>query len=114
MILKRNDGISLIEMLKQTSRREDIAFGAPSLEKVSLPPLPNPDLPTESTGKCKFYENGKCLKTRAFCDLCQDEDEINLVRGYGRIQKSRKRTSSPLRSGLPKLFEKFAFTSRNY
>jgi PilZ domain len=86
---------------EEISGREDITLGNPSLEKASSsPPFPDLDLTTESTGNCKFYKNGKCLNTHAFCDLCHNEDETFLVQRTSTIQKSRSHWSSTFTSGL--------------
>ena len=75
---------------EEISGREDFALGNPSLDKASSsPPFPDLDLTTESTGNCKFYKNGKCLKTHGFCDLCHNEDETFLVQRTSTIRKSR-------------------------
>ncbi len=57
--------------LEHISGRQDGVAWISSLTKTSLPFLPNSDLPKESTTQCKSYQNGKCLRTGAFCDLCQ-------------------------------------------
>jgi hypothetical protein len=95
--------------------RENIALGNPPLEKASSsPPFPDLDLTTESTRNCKFYKNGKCLKTGAFCDLCQTGDETILGERASRARKSRNHRSSPFTSGLAKLAGNFKFTFRNH
>jgi hypothetical protein len=100
---------------EEISGREDIALGNPSLEKTSSsPPFPDLDLTTESTGNCRFYKNGKCLKTHGFCDLCHNEDETFLVQRTSTIQKSRSHWSSTFTSGLSKLAGNFKFTFRNH
>ncbi len=101
--------------LEEISGREDIALGNPSLEKASSsPPFPDLDLTTESTAKCRYYENGRCLKTRAFCDLCQTGDETILVERASRARKSRSHRSSPFTSALAKFAENFKFTFPHY
>ena len=69
----------------------------------SSPPFVNLELPEKSADQCKFYKNAKCLKTRAFCDLCQNEDETDLVQGRG----TKSRSSSPFTSILSKLADNF-------
>ncbi len=99
---------------EQKPGREGIAVVTPSLEKTNPPQLPKQDFLTESTTKCKYYENGKCFKTRALCDLCKNEDEISLVRRQGKMQKLNNHNSRPFTAMLSRLSEKFAFISRNW
>src|SRR4030043_921442 len=72
---------------EEISGREDIALGKPSIEKDSSPPLPDSDLTTGLTATCESYENGKCLKTSGFCDLCHNEDETILEQRASRTRK---------------------------
>ena len=110
---KLNDLLNNHSKLEQMSGREDRVPGESSLMKDSLPLLPNLDLPTGSNAKCTFYENGKCVKTLAFCDLCQTEDETILVLRASTTQKSRSHRTNRLRGRLSKLAEKLALTSRH-
>ena len=83
---------------------KDIALENPSLTKTrSSPPFVGLDLPEESTAKCKFYRNAKCLKTNTFCNLCHNEDDIDLVQGRG----TKGSWSSPFTSILAKLADNF-------
>jgi hypothetical protein len=91
--------------LERPAGMGDVAVGNPSLEKVVVPPS-TPSAPVmQSAGACKSYENGKCLKTRAFCDLCNSGDEADHVRRQGGRLKARKHESSPFTSCLSKFVD---------
>lgn len=111
---KLKDLLNSHSKLEQIPGREDRVPGESSLMKDGLPLLPNSDLPGESTAKCKFYQNGKCLKTHTFCDLCHTEDEAVLAQRASTTQKSRNHRTHRIRGGLSKLAEKLALTSRHY
>jgi len=100
--------------LEHISGRQDLIPGESSLTKTTLPLLIDSDSPGESNAKCKFYQHGKCLKTRAFCDLCQNEDDINLVEERRTIQKWKRHSSSPFTPILSKLSNSFTSTFRNH
>jgi hypothetical protein len=89
------------------SGEEGVAPANPSFERASLSPLPSSELSTASTAKCKFYENGKCLRTHAFCDLCNNADEVKLVQGQNRSVMSKAHNSSPFASIMSKLADSF-------
>jgi len=92
-------------MSEKMSGMGDVALENPFPEKAkSSPPLTDLGLLGGSTVKCEFYKIGKCLKTNAFCNLCQNEDTLDLVRGRG--TKSRR----PFASILSKLADHFRST----
>ena len=93
---------------------KDIALREPLFGKESCPPLPNLDLTALPTANCKSYENGKCLKTSAFCDLCQTADETVFSERVSEAKKSRSHRSSPFRSKLAKLAGNFKSTFRSH
>ena len=93
--------------------RQDVVPIESLPEKSSSPPLPNSDLSTSSTANCKFYKNGKCLRTSTFCDLCNDEDGFDLGQKPSTIPRTGTRCFSLFRAGLSKLAEEFHFISRN-
>ena len=99
--------------LEKASVMEDVGLGDPPLEKASLAPFPNSDLPTGSNAKCKFYDNGKCLKTHAFCDICQTADETIHAQKARTTQKSRNHWPSPFSSVLARLADNFRSTFQN-
>ncbi len=88
--------------LEKMSGMGSAALGNLSVDKTkSSPPLVDLDAPEESTSKCKFYKTGKCLKTNAFCDLCKNLDDPDLLEG--RDAKSRR--PNPFTAILSKLAE---------
>ncbi len=107
----------LMNVLNNNSKLEKMsgiggsAPGNLSVEKTeSSPSLVDLDAPEESTSKCKFYRTGKCLKTNAFCDLCKNLDDPDLLEG--RDTKSRR--SSPFTAILSKFADNIRSAFQNH
>ena len=100
-----------MEALRESS---DIISRHPSIEKASLPPLPHFNLATQSPAERKFYDKGKCLKKRAFCDLCNSGDETICVQGTSTNKKSTRGRVTPFTSVLSQWAKNLQSTFRMY
>ena len=118
--ISEQDRLNLKDLLKSPLKPEHISGGEDriandsSLSEALPPPSPSLDLTALPSVQCKFYENGKCLKTRAFCDLCQKADETILAQRTSGAQKSRSHFFMPITSGLAKLAGNLRFTNRDH
>ena len=118
--MSEENRLKLKDLLNDQSKLEHIpgvqdriADGSCSREAV-LAPLSDSDSTALKPAHCKSYENGKCIKTHAFCDLCHTADEIVLSEMERSAKKSRSRGSSPFTSVLGKLAENFKSAFRNH
>jgi len=107
------DRLKLEDLLNEHSKPEYIPgvpegiVDGPAFGEAVLAPLPDSDFTTLKPGHCRSYKNGKCLKTHAFCDLCQTADEIIVSETKSSAKKARSRASSPFTSVLGNLAGNF-------
>ena len=111
---KLKDLLASHPKMEKLPESSDMIPAQPSAEKPSSPAPTNFDMAMPSTANCTFYEKGKCLKKRAFCDMCHTEDAINLVEGRSTTQKPKRRGVGPLTLILSKLSNSFTSTIRNH
>lgn len=117
--ISEEDRLKLKDLLNNHSKLEHIPAVQDRiaddsyLREAVLPPLPDSDLTALPASHCKSYKNGKCLKTYAFCDLCQTADETILSERAG-AKKSRSHRSSPFTSALANLAGNFKSAFRSH
>jgi hypothetical protein len=112
--LKLKDLLNNHSMLEHNPGVQDRAADGSSQGETVLPTFPESDVKVLQPSHCRSYENGKCLKTHAFCDLCQTADEIIVLEMARSAQKSRSRRSKPFTSGLARLAGNFKSAFGNY
>jgi len=114
------DRLKLKDLLNDHSKPEDIPgvqeriVDEPAFREAVLGTLPDSDPTALKPGHCRSYKDGKCLKTHAFCDLCQTADEIFVSETKNSSRKSRSRESSPFTSVLGKLAENLRSAFRSH
>ena len=118
--LSEENRLKLIDLLKDHSMLEQnpgvqdrVADGSCSREAV-LAPLSDSDSTALEPAHCKYYKDGKCVKTYAFCDLCKTADEIVVSDAKSSAKRGRSLRSSPFTSVLGKLTGNFRSTFRNH